>query len=102
MSEAEILACAMSLPGGEILTQGLDDIRNSRKTANAYLILIGSPRLQSYGILIPKNENFSGTPEHQFYELLENENPARAHSQYNAFIRRLVSLERALALLSKN
>lgn len=102
MSEAEILAEAKFLPGGDFLIQGIEDIKNSRATISAYLILIGSPRIQLYGIEIPKNKDFTGSPEHKLYEILENENPAHAHSQYNSLIRKLVSLERALALLTKN
>jgi hypothetical protein len=41
------------------------------------------------------------TPEHRLYELLAREEPDSAHSRYNALIRRLVSLERALECESR-
>jgi len=40
-------------------------------------------------------ENPFPTPEHRLYQLLSAEEPASAHSRYNALVRRLVSYERA-------
>jgi hypothetical protein len=40
-------------------------------------------------------ENPLPSPEHRLYKLLSEEEPASAHSRYNALVRRLVSYERA-------
>lgn len=80
------------LPGGDLIREGLDDLRAGRETAAALLVAIGAPRLRQLGMDVPTAE----TPEHRLYDLLAREEPDSAHSRYNALIRRLVSFERAL------
>ena len=81
-----------ALPGAELIEAGLIDLREQRETVAALLVAIGAPRLRRLGIEPnPLLEN----PEHLLYALLAKDEPDSAHSRYNAFIRRLVSFERA-------
>lgn len=96
------LDCAMSfedLPGGELVTAGLADLASGRETVEALLVAIGSPRLRRAGIEVPPHG--IEAPEHRLYARLEADDEASAHSRYNAFIRRLVSFERALECVGR-
>lgn len=84
-----------NLPGGEILTTGLQDLKCHRISVCALLTAIASPRLRQLGFEFEVPSLYS-KPEHQLYGLLHAENPRTAHSRYNAWIRKLVSLEHAL------
>jgi hypothetical protein len=87
-----------ALPGGDLIEQGLRDLHAQRETVAALLVAIGSPRLRQLGIELP--DNLPDDPEHRLYELLARDEPDSAHSRYNAFIRRLVSFERAAECVS--
>jgi hypothetical protein len=80
------------LPGGDLVREGLDDLRNGRETAPALLVAIGAPRLRRLGIGVPETAQ---DPEHRLYTLLVRAEGDAAHSRFNALIRRLVSFERA-------
>lgn len=80
-------------PGEDIIEQGLKDLSEQKETVYSLLVSIGEPRLRRIGIPIP--EFTFATPEHRLYALLSKEDPDSAHSRYNAWIRRLVSFERA-------
>ncbi|HVS80310.1 MAG TPA: hypothetical protein VHE60_01080 [Pyrinomonadaceae bacterium] len=82
-----------ALPGAELIEAGLVDLREHRETAAALLVAIGAPRLRRLGIELPSS--LPENPEHRLYGLLAKDEPDSAHSRYNAFIRRLVSFERA-------
>lgn len=81
------------LPGGDLVRQGLEDLAAGRETIEALIVSIGSPRLERIGIRVP--EVPYSCPEHRLYERLASIDPDAAHSQYNAWIRTLVSFERA-------
>lgn len=88
------------LPGADLITEGLQDLAAGQESAAALLVLIGSPRLQRLGIVVPMAPAhwFAGndaSAEHRLYALLAKSEPDSAHSRYNALIRRLVSFERA-------
>lgn len=83
-----------SLPGDDLIEQGVEDLRAGVESAAALLVSIGAPRLARLGVRIPAP---LANPEHRLYELLSRSNPDSAHSHYNALVRRLVSFERALA-----
>jgi hypothetical protein len=83
----------ISLPGGEIISQGLRDLESERETEASLLVLIGAPRLRELGFPVPDDARSS--PEHRLYALLSARDPESAHGRYNALIRRLVSFERA-------
>jgi len=80
------------LPGGDLVREGLDDLRNGRETAPALLVAIGAPRLRRLGIDVPESAQ---DPEQRLYALLASTEGDAAHSRFNALIRRLVSFERA-------
>ena len=82
------------LPGAELVTTGLADLLAGRESVSSLLVEIGAPRLRSLGLAVPAT---APLPEHRLYALLALDEPASAHSRYNALVRRLVSFERALA-----
>lgn len=53
---------------------------------------IGAPRLRRLGFAIPRP---LPDPEHRLYAMLAASHSDSAHGRFNAFIRRLVSFERA-------
>jgi hypothetical protein len=82
-----------ALPGGDLIAQGLEDLRSGQTTIAAALVSIGAPRLRTLGVIPDRT---LPDPEGVLYDLLAAEDADAAHSRYNALIRRLVSLERAL------
>ena len=87
-----------ALPGGDLIEKGLIDLRAGRETVEALLVAIGAPRLRSIGLQLPNN--LPNNPEHRLYQLLAQDDSDSAHSRYNAFVRRLVSYERAAECVS--
>jgi len=87
----------MQLPGADLVEQGISDLRARRETKEALLVSIGSPRLRMLGVDVPQP---IAQPEHRLYELLAREDVDAAHGRYNALVRRLVSYERAAAVLA--
>jgi|SRR5438552_14492860 len=83
----------MTLPGEDLIEQGLADLREHRETIPALLVAIGAPRLRRVGIELPAK--LPDNPEHRLYDLLAKDDSDSAHSRYNAYIRRLISYERA-------
>jgi len=81
-------------PGGNLISQGLEDLARGIESESALLVLIGAPRLRRLGIVVHSLD--SEMPEHRLYQLLAKSNIDSAHSRYNALIRRLVSFERAV------
>ena len=81
------------LPGADLIEAGLKDLREGRESIAALLVAIGAPRLRNLGLEVPNN--LPDNPEHRLYELLAKDDSDSAHSRYNAFVRRLVSYERA-------
>lgn len=82
-----------SLPGHELVMQGIADLQSGRHSAEALLVAIGAHRLRRAGLEIP--QRLPADPEHRLYALLAAEDPDSAHARYNALIRQLVSFERA-------
>jgi hypothetical protein len=87
-----------ALPGGDLIDEGVRDLRAGRETIAALLVAIGSPRLRRLGFDLP--DSLPKHPEHRLYDLLSQDGPDSAHSRYNALIRRLVSFERAAECVS--
>lgn len=81
------------LPAGDVIRQGLSDLKNGDETIAALLVSIGAPRLRRAGVPVPA-DTFPD-PEHRLYLRLAAEDSDSAHSRYNAWIRRLVSFERS-------
>ena len=87
------------LPGEELIETGLQDLRQGRETIAALLVATGAPRLRRLGLELP--EQLPANPEHRLYDLLAETGQDSAHSRYNAFIRKLVSYERAAECVKK-
>ncbi|MDQ3777072.1 MAG: hypothetical protein M3461_23330 [Pseudomonadota bacterium] len=62
------------LPGGDLIEEGLDDLRQHRQTVAALLVSIGAPRLRQLGLRVPRTES---DPERCLYELLARSDPDR-------------------------
>lgn len=88
-----------ALPGSDLITAGVCDLRDGRETIAALLVAVGAPRLRRLGMELP--DQLPGDPEHRLYALLDQEDSDSAHSRYNALIRRLVSFERAAECVSR-
>ena len=84
-----------SLPGQEVVDQGLADLKENKLTDFSLLLLIAAPRLKRLGIDIPE-QPFPQPYEHCLYERLEERLGSSAHSHYNSLIRRIVSYSRGL------
>jgi hypothetical protein len=82
-----------AFPGGDLVQEGLTDLRRGIESIPALLVLIGAPRLRRIGLPVP--ESVISSPEHRLYERLAESDSDSAHSRYNALIRRLVSFENA-------
>ena len=87
------------LPGNDLIVTGVEDLLHQRHTILALLVAIGAPKLRSLGLEVP--ENLPSSPEHRLYDLLAETDQDSAHSRYNAFIRKLVSYERAAECVKK-
>ena len=87
------------LPGEDLIEAGVQDLREGRETIAAFLVATGAPRLRRLGLELP--DNLPGNPEHRLYDLLAETDQDSAHSRYNAFIRKLVSYERAAECVKK-
>ena len=83
-----------ALPGGDLVQAGIDDLARGVESVPALLVSIGADRLRNAGLGVPAA--VPAGPERRLYELLASDDPDRAHSRYNALIRRLVACERAL------
>jgi hypothetical protein len=87
------------LPGEDIIEAGLQDLHAGRETAAALLVAIGSPRLRRLGLDLP--QQLPPNPEHRLYDMLAQDDQDSAHSRYNAFIRKLISYERAAECVNR-
>lgn len=87
-----MVSSVAQLPGEDLVQRGLEDLAVGVESVESLLVSVGAPRLTGLGVAV---DNPFPSPEHRLYELLSAEEPASAHSRYNALIRRLVSYERA-------
>jgi hypothetical protein len=87
-----------SLPGHDLVSEGLADLEAGRETPAGLLVTMASHRLRALGFDVPAPA--SSDPSHRLYELLAREGPD-AHSRYNALVRRIVSFARAAEISSR-
>ena len=86
-----------ALPGGDLVMQGLRDLRaGADDTIAALLIQIGHPRLRDAGLHIHSMPAGSRDAELRLYARLVADRDPDPYSTYNSLIRRLVSCESAL------
>jgi len=88
------------LPGADLLARGLADLYLGKASENALLVSIAGPRLRGLGLEVPELpkrvvDGAVESYEHRLYDLLSDQDRARAHSRYNAVLRRMVSYARA-------
>ena len=86
------------LPGGDLVSRGIADLERGVESVESLLVSIGAPRLRQLGVAV--DEPFESA-EHRLYEVLRERHGDAAHSRYNALLGRLVSYERAAALVRK-
>ncbi|MCC6741537.1 MAG: hypothetical protein IT452_21040 [Planctomycetia bacterium] len=86
------------LPGAELIKKGIHDLREGRLTLESLLVSIGARRIRESGVDVPEGLS---TPEERLYALIAEEEGDGAHSQYNAWVRRLISFEQALECASR-
>lgn len=82
-----------ALPGHDLFSQGVDDLRSGRKTEASLLVSLAHTRLTAAGLDVPSP--LEGPAGHELYDLLAAEHPASAHGRYNALLRRMASFARA-------
>ncbi len=87
-----MLSAVTGLPGEELVEKGVADLERGIESVEALLVSIAAHRLGRLGFKISAPIE---SPELRLYELLAEEDSDAAHSRYNAFIRQLVSFERA-------
>ncbi len=85
------------LPGADLVAAGLCGLERGDVSVESLLVSVGTTRLRSLGIAVPRPPGWPHPPEPALYEAVAEQSPGGAHSRYNALIRRLVSFERALA-----
>lgn len=86
------------LPGAELVTKGLVDLRVREASVESLLVSIGASRLTELGLDVA--EAFDD-PELRLYALLATDDPNTAHGRFNALVRRLVSFERAAECVAR-
>lgn len=84
-----------TLPGGELISQGIADFTAARCTVPACLVGIARTRLTRAGLIAASAVNPIPEPERQLYRLLRAEG-GDAYSRYNALLRELISFEQSL------
>lgn len=82
-----------SLPGGDLVEQGLDDLTRGVESIPSLLVSMAVTRLRNLGFDVPVPPWDS--PELRLYGLLSAELGDGAHSRYNALVRRLLSFLRS-------
>ena len=88
-STPDAFADRADLPGADLIRKGLDDLSVGRVSNESLLVEIGASRLRGLGFEVAGFHREH--PEHELFLRLVAEDPARAHSRYNALLRRLTS-----------
>jgi hypothetical protein len=86
-------ALPLTLPGHDLVQQGMTELAAGRETVASLLVSIGAPRLRRLGLELADP---IADPEHRLYLLLSRSHGDGAHSRYNALLRRLISFERSV------
>ena len=84
------------LPGAHWIREGLSDLAMRRESTAAFLVQIGSPKLNRCGVSVEVTAEDALAADHNLYEMLARVHGNEAHGRYNALLRELVSFERAL------
>ncbi len=84
-----------TLPGQELVWQGLVDLREGKQTIASCLVQVARTRLARAGLMQSSVSKTAIEAELQLYELLRAEG-GDAYSRYNSLLGELVSFENAL------
>jgi len=83
-----------AIPGADLVTAGLADLRAGRRSEESLLVSSAARRLRVLGYVVP--EAMAADPDGELYELIRSRvGDARAHGTYNALRRRIVSFLRS-------
>ena len=85
-----------TLPGAELINEGLQDLSQQKFSVPALLVCIGKSRLEHAGLAIPNIATMPTEPELVLYGLLIQSGQLDPYSYYNSLIRQLISFEQAL------
>jgi hypothetical protein len=83
----------VTLPGEDLVRQGLADLAAGKETVPSLLVSIGAPRLRLCGLDVPAS---IPDADLRLFKRLATEWGDDAHSRYNALVRTLVSFEQAM------
>lgn len=78
-----------ALPGADLIRKGLVDLSRGQVSNESLLVEISASRLRALGFEVHSPRRDS--PEHELFLRLSAGDPERAHSRYNALLRRLAS-----------
>lgn len=79
-------------PGADLVVQGIRDLERGAETIESLLVSLSAPRLRALGLTILEPLPDS---EVRLYRRLAAMHGDGAHARYNAFVRRIVSFQRA-------
>jgi hypothetical protein len=79
----------VALPGADLIRKGLVDLSRGQVSNESLLVEISASRLRALGFEVHSPRRDS--PEHELFLRLSAGDPERAHSRYNALLRRLAS-----------
>lgn len=82
------------VPGWELVSAGLSDLRAGRESIEGLLVVSAAERLGTLGIGVP-GEWSDGVPQRLYALVVDQVGEGRAHSRYNALHRRLLSFLRS-------
>lgn len=80
-----------NIPGGDLVSKGISDLKSGIISEEALLVLIAAPRLTGLGIVIPEAPEVPQPFEHALFSEIEKRRPNDALIAYNALIQRIVS-----------
>lgn len=79
-----------SLPGSDLVRDGISDLETGRISECALLLQVAGPRLRALGLRVPRLD-LPLPYEHRLYEHLEETVAGDAYSRYNSLLRRMAS-----------
>ena len=82
------------LPGADLIRKGLSDLGRGEDSEESLLVEICASKLRRLGFELEVASR--RLPEHELFRRLAAADPGRAHSRYNALLRRLASFHHAV------
>ncbi len=88
------------LPGYDLVSRGITDLRSGQESIPAFLVGLATGRLTELGIEVPPPW-FDDAPDRLYVAVEAAVGDEAAHSHYNALRRRLVSFIHAAAVVQR-